>query len=353
MEEVELRQIMEWRKEIERDPLKRLYHRLAEALLRNGRPRAALDLAEKGLFIHDKKYLACEEIKGAALLALGRYVEAVAVLRHAAQQVDSQEIKHKLALSLFGADRSEDARAVCQELLAKNPFDTETRHLLVKGKQLLPMPITDEEPLAELEETPPEAPRQPQATVKTEPPRETAVEPKTPALATETASEKAEGIPPERTASERDIGGRRKAPYEGFAGHEVTDAKKPFDAQVAQEAEALVDNFFNPLLGNSTAEHAESAAAGEPPHPDQNVAPASEYDPTTGMNQSVDIGEVNVFQELEPGLKPTAVKQGPPPAESAPVEGAPAEPPPVAEAELSRRGLRRLFGGWGKRKEKK
>jgi tetratricopeptide (TPR) repeat protein len=373
-----------WRKELERDPSQRLYHRIAEALLKTGRPAAALDIADKGLFIHDKKYLTCTEAKGLALLALGRYATAVETLKPVAAQLGSVDTKRKLALALFGAGFDEEALALCRELLRSNPFDRETKQLLAKGREALPPPITDETPLPEDDETA-EIARPIRSAVEPEtkptsrpvapaiaPPREPPPAPR-PVVVTP---------PPDKPPPEPTRIAAEKPPamgIEGLVTHVASEAHRPLEAEAAPEAEELVEDFFRRMDAAESVQRLRPVRAPEaasPPSggsPDLEVAAEErsvEYDPTEGIHANVDVEEVDVFGDLAAESKPdaptptpvveaaatnpaaNATAGSPAPADVATSPAEPAtesEPPPTELEQPDARGLR----GWFRRRRAK
>lgn len=332
-------QILAWRQELERDPAKRLYHRIAEALLKSGRPAAALDIAEKGLFIHEDKYLACQEVKGAALLALGRYSAAVDVLQPIAEQVKNPQARQKLVMALYGARRDDEGKAICKQLLRANPFETTLQKLMSKGAAALPDPITEEEPLPELVEPPnaPEPEEEPPADEPTledppvdapsvqaevqeeespEPEREEVYDPGEPeAVDVFAAEDLAEPEPePEQPVEEplppepepvpmEETPDKIDDQLEGVVLHQADDQERPFDAAAAGEAEATVDQFFGAMSkGDETKQ---SDATDDFSVSDEEAAneaeQAVEDDPTDGMEQAVDVDDVDVFGDLAGG----------------------------------------------------
>lgn len=118
-------------------PSKRLFFKLAEGYLETGRIAESLAMAEQGLRAHPG-YLSCLEIKGFALVRLGRWAEAVAVLDDVNRRVGGDKVKTFLAMGLFGAGRKEQAESLCREILAANPFNAEIKRLLNQGGQPLP-----------------------------------------------------------------------------------------------------------------------------------------------------------------------------------------------------------------------
>ena len=395
-----IRQIHAWRRDLERDPSQRLYHRIAESLLKVGRPAAALDIAEKGLFIHDKKYLTCIEAKGLALLALGRYAAAVETLKPIAAQLGSVETKRKLAAAMFGATLDDEAGTLCRDLLRLNPFDRETKQLLSKGRQALPEPITSEPPLPEDEEPPPPAEEEPELPPAEweRPRRELLREPRheespppaveqpiSPPQSTKPAApaEKAAAAP----AKAREVPTEPQTPMisgagiEGLVAHLATEGQKPLEADAVNEADELVEDFFRRMETNGNGSKPTVTVVSSPPETashsmEPEVAQEEhsvEYDPTEGIDAAVDLEEVDVFGELGTESRPAHMKATPSPAESIPAqesateevaaestelvyEPAPEDGDTVTEAEAESaekkdRGLRGWFRRWRSKKE--
>ncbi len=399
-----IRQIHAWRRDLERDPSQRLYHRIAESLLKVGRPAAALDIAEKGLFIHDKKYLTCIEAKGLALLALGRYAAAVETLKPIAAQLGSVETKRKLAAAMFGATMDDEAAALCRDLLRLNPFDRETKQLLSKGRQALPEPITSEPPLPEDEEPPPPAEEEPELPPaewerpRREPLRELRHE-ESPPLAAEKPVEQPDSppqsakstAPAEKAASApaktREVPADPQTPIiasagiEGLVAHLATEGQKPLEADAVNEADELVEDFFRRMETNGNGSKPAVTFVPSPPEPashsmEPEVTPEEhsvEYDPTEGFDDAVDLEEVDVFGELGTETRPAHVNAVPSSAEPLPAQESATEKvaaestelvyEPVPEdgdavteaeaeaAEKKERGLRGWFRRWRSKKE--
>jgi hypothetical protein len=328
------RQIAAWRLELERSPGRRMHYRLAEALLAVGRPREALEIAEKGL-ASQPRYLACLDVKGQALLAMHRWREAAAVFSSMAERVDSIEVRRQWATALLGAGEEAQAREIAELILQSNPLDAETRRLLSLGVAALPELIAEDRPLpdipAAVAQTPAGAPPAPESSRSPYawPPLDVDTRP-TPAPAPRPAAP--EKPPPPPAAAE---------------------AEPELDAVTTDETDRLVENFFAPLLVAAEPPTAEAPPReplaelrpveggppagppgdGESPAPvtppvvlplvaftetatvapgiADSAEPAQEYDPTMEMDQDVDVGEVDVFGDIASGHASAA-----PPAET-------------------------------------
>jgi len=385
-------QIAKWREEIARVPEKRLYHRLAEALLKVGRPHDALDIAAKGLFIHDTKYWACVEAKGAAEVALGRYPDAVLTLRPLTEQVANPENLRLLAMALYGVNQDEEAAKICKRILQGNPFDASAQKLMNKGRAALPEPIAQDAPLPESKDAPHVEP--PIASVP-EPQEEPDREP------IEDAEPAAHAKPhlrivenehkdvdvfgeeepaPIQAPEEVDVFGveSQSAPVEKMAApepasaseaptearaddsqvlHHVGAGDRPFDADAAPEAEAALDRLFSAMSDAPPAIADEETRFAAPEQADDAQAAipqeelGHEYDPTEGMEAHVEVEETNVFGEIggEPSERETP--------ESSPLPPSPASENVVdadrktADAPKKKGFFRRVFGSRRKRKE--
>jgi hypothetical protein len=277
-EELE-RQIALLRQELARFPDKRVHHRLAEALLAAGRPYEALTIADQGLAAQPR-YLACQQVKGQALVAVGRWTEAVETLTAVVQRVDSPEAQRQLAVALFGAGRDGEGRALCEQLLKRDPLDAEARRLHSIGRAALPKPIA--------------ADAAPPATLAPERPAPT------PSIA-------APAAPPAPAAPEG------PAPV-------VTPEEPGLPDLTAAETEKLVDDFF----GSLAEEHPAPAAERPPPKP----PPA-----TTRPPGEADLDEIDVFGDQPKPREPASADSSPAAvsprsaAESEPEQQAPPNPP--------------------------
>lgn len=333
-----IKQILAWRKQLERDPHQRLYHRIVDALLKSGRPAAALDMAEKGLFIYDKKYLACQEAQGAALLALGRYAEAAAALQPIVRQVSNVETRRKLVMALYGAGLDEEANKLGRELMNRDPFDNQVRRLLERGKEELPAPIEFEEPLPEEE---PASGEDVAATIDHEPEaiEETEIEDDTaesldvseptesdeelaeqahevvaePAPEPEAVEEKEEQEPvepepsPEETEQEKPVAeGQPKV--DSVTGHQLADVEKPLDASAAPEAEAALDQFFQSMKSDPAREEFSIDLDGSAAPEGAGDQPAQDGESSADEEKDAGVEEVDVFADLpgDPVEQPSA-----------------------------------------------
>lgn len=321
-----------WRAELDRYPDKRLYHRLAEALLELGRPAAALEIAERGITRH-AKYWSCQEVQGAALVALGRYDEALAVLEPIGARVGAEEAKRQQAMALFGLGREDDARRICRELLQRDPFDKTAQRLLRVGAAALPKPVSDDAPQPPAEPEPAAAPEpEPEPEPAPAPAEQPAIEPPPPPVQ--------KPMPPRPPQSS------------------VAEPQQPFDDLSTSETDKLVDDFFDPLMdddspnaktadtvvraktaqeevspalvapegteiveeGDQALSQEEVATEGDasfaPEKADDDVEEddvddAREYDPTEGMDADIDIDDIDVFGELGDGPTRAAAPSAP------------------------------------------
>jgi len=396
-------QIAKWREEIARVPEKRLYHRLAEALLKVGRPHDALDIATKGLFIHDTKYWACVEAKGAAEVALGRYPDAVLTLRPLTEQVANPENLRLLAMALYGVNQDEEAAKICKRILQGNPFDASAQKLMNKGRAALPEPIAQDVPLPESKDAPHVEPPVASVPEPQEEPDQELVEDAEPAAhakphlrIVENEHEDVDVFGEEEPApiqapEEVDVFGAEPdaAPIEESAApepapveeigtpepapaseapaetraddsqvlHRVGAGDRPFDADAAPEAEAALDRLFSAMSDAPPAIADEETRFAAPEQADDAQAAipqeelGHEYDPTEGMDAHIEVEETNVFGEI-----------GGEPSERETPESSPLPPSPASEnvADADRKTtdapkkkgfFRRVFGSRRKRKE--
>ncbi len=389
MTDLHYSQIAKWREEIARVPEKRLYHRLADALLKVGRPHDALDIAAKGLFIHDTKYWACVEAKGAAELALGRYADAVLTLRPLTEQVANPENLRLLAMALYGANQDDEAAKICKRILQDNPFDATAQKLASKGRAALPAPIAQDAPLPEIEEASPK----PFAAPEPEPEEEPLEEPEAAPAAEDHAKPHLRIVESEpedidmfgeeepgqiEAPEEVDVFGAEPeaAPVEKIAAtapasetpaetrddesmvlHRVGEGDRPFDADAAPEAEAALDKLFSAMAAAPTTSAEAEASFAEPAQVDGEQAEipheelGHEYDPTEGMDAHVDVEEMNVFGEIggEPSERETPESSPLPPSPAS--EAASEEEQETADAPKKKGFFRRVFGSRRKRKE--
>lgn len=340
-------QIAQWREEIARVPEKRLYHRLADALLKAGRPHDAYDIAVKGLFIHDSKYWACVEAKGAAELTLGRYADAVLTLRPLTEQLGNPENRRKLAMALYGSGKAEEAEKICKRILQSNPFDNQTQRLLSKGRAALPDPITHDAPLPEIDESPaaetdaapsepasPEPEEQTPSDPETEsagphlrmvedvpeevevfgeepeieiaaPPEEVEVFGAEPESEPEKEAAVAEPAPVEPTPSaEKAEDAQVKRNADGVVLHQIVEDEKPFAADVAPEADAALARLFDSMTPGMEKSDKTAADFTVPAQVDRVHADIDrdelgrENDPTEGMDAEANVEEMKVFGEI-------------------------------------------------------
>ena len=390
MTDLHYSQIAKWREEIARVPEKRLYHRLADALLKVGRPHDALDIAAKGLFIHDTKYWACVEAKGASELALGRYADAVLTLRPLTEQVANPENLRLLAMALYGANQDDEAAKICKRILQDNPFDAPAQKLMNKGRAALPAPIAQDAPLPEIEEAPheepsaapapePEAEEEPAA----EPEREEHAKPHLRIVESEPedvdvfgeqeaapieapedvdvfgaepeAAPAEESVAPEPEAASEEPADKRED--ESMVLHRVGEGDRPFDADAAPEAEAALDKLFSAMAAAPATSAEAEAPFAEPAQVDGEQAEipheelGHEYDPTEGMDAHVDVEEMNVFGEIggEPSERETPESSPLPPSPAS--EAASEEEQETTDTPKKKGFFRRVFGSRRKRKE--